>query len=63
MLTKNTFVRLRESHAQEFLRSVVISFDWTLENTKTKGALDAVCTPTLKSNLGLGMCVLSGAYE
>jgi len=24
------------------------------ENTKTKGALEAVCTPTLKSILGLG---------
>jgi len=27
---------------------------WTPENTKTKGTLAAVCTPTLKSVLGLG---------
>ena len=39
------------------------------ENTKTKVALEVVCTPTLKSILGLGntkivdvrLCVLSGA--
>ena len=29
------------------------SSDWTLENTKTKGVLVVVCTPTLKSNSGL----------
>jgi len=29
------------------------SSDWTPENTKTKGALMVVYTPTLKSNLGL----------
>jgi len=28
--------------------------DWTPENMKTKGTLEAVCTPTLKSILGLG---------
>jgi len=53
-LTKNTFVRLRESHAQESLRSDVLSFWLNTWNTKTKGALEAVCIPTLKSVLGLG---------
>ena len=32
-----------------------VSFLWWMpENTKTKAALEAVCTPTLKSVLGLG---------
>jgi len=46
------FVRLQRSHAQLSLPSFVPFFDQTPENAKTKGALEAVCTPTLKSVLG-----------
>jgi len=46
-------------------------FLWRMpENTKTKGALKVICTPTLKSVLGLGNtklynchCVLSGTRK
>ena len=33
---------------------VRVALDLTPEITKTKGALEVVCTPTLKSILGLG---------
>jgi len=46
-------MHLRQSHAQESLRSIVLSCG-TPKNKKTKGALEAVCTLTLKSILGLG---------
>ena len=43
------FVHLRRSHAQLSLLSFVPFFDETAENEKIKGALEVVCTPTLKS--------------
>ena len=43
------FIRLRRSHAQVTLLSFVPFFDQTPEITRTKGALEVVCTPKLKS--------------
>jgi len=48
------FVRPRRSQTQFFVPSFVLSCDQTPEIAKTKGALEVVCTLTLKSILGLG---------
>jgi len=45
------FVRLRRLHAQLSLPSFVPFFDQTSKHAKTKGTLEVVCTPMLKSVL------------
>ena len=48
------FVRLTILSRPILYAFIRASLNLTPEITKTKGALDAVCTPTLKSILGLG---------
>jgi len=43
------FARLWLSHVQLSLLLFVSFFDQTPKNAKTKGPLETVCTPTLKS--------------
>jgi len=69
------FVRLAILPRPILCAFVRASLNLTPEITKTKGALEAVCTPMLKSILGLEntktvkrkssvlLCVLSGANE